>query len=351
MMIKKCKLLAVSFLAVVIFGCDKKSNSEENLFSFDGSVLKEHYRNSDIVDLQIVNPEKKAIDSIIYYVNGTNVGSVKGAGKKTATLTDVKLGYQNLKALIYFEGEAAEVSERIEVVSSIEPKLLKYTLVNMFAHDPKSFTQGLEFYRDTLYESTGQHGTSFVKKYDYLTGKVYKQVNLDQQYFGEGITILNNNLYQLTYKSGVGFVYDVDTFERKKTFTYDKPVEGWGFTNDGKYLFQSDGTEKIWKVDPKTLKMIDYINVYSQSGKIKSVNELEYINGKFWGNIWQRDAVAVIDPATGAVEGILNLAGLREQVKNPEAEVLNGIAYNRKTKTIFVTGKNWDKMFEIKVSE
>jgi len=122
-------------------------------------------------------------------------------------------------------------------------------------------------------------------------------------------------------------------------------------TNDGKNIYQSDGTEKIWTTNPQDLKMLDYINVYSGKTKIKSINELEYINGKFYVNVWQKDAIAVVNPATGAVEGIIDLSGLRKMVKNTTAEVLNGIAYNPKTKTIFVTGKNWDKMFEITVSE
>ncbi len=346
---KLSKLLVFSFLAVSISSCKDDAATEEKQLKFDGSVLKEHYQATDRVDLQLVNPNNVKIDSIVYYVNGKNVGSVKGSGKTSAALEGSKLGYQNLKALVYFEGQNIEVAERIEVVSNIQPKLLDFTMINMYPHDASSFTQGLEFYRDTLYESTGQNGTSYIRKYDYKTGKVYKQANLEQQYFGEGITILDNKIYQLTYKTLVGFIYDADTFKKEKTFNYDKQIEGWGLTNDGKFLYQSDGTEKIWKMDPKTQKMLDYVNVYSISGKIKSVNELEYIDGKFYGNIWQRDAIAVIDPATGAVEAILNLSKLREQVKNPEAEVLNGIAYNPKTKSIFVTGKNWDKMFEIKI--
>jgi glutamine cyclotransferase len=162
---------------------------------------------------------------------------------------------------------------------------------------------------------------------------------------------LKNKIYQLTWQSNIGFVYNASTLKREKTFTYDKPIEGWGMTNDGEYLYQSDGTEKIWKMNPETLKMIDYINVYAGSNKIKSVNELEFINGKIYGNIWQKDAIAVINPTTGAVEAILNLTDLRKQVTNDTAEVLNGIAYNPKTKTLFVTGKNWDKLFELKVLE
>ncbi|HEY0090844.1 MAG TPA: glutaminyl-peptide cyclotransferase, partial [Flavobacterium sp.] len=297
------------------------------------------------------NPHAKAVDSIIYYVNDKNIGAVKGASKLTYELKDAKLGYQNLKALVYFEGKTSEAEDRIELVSDVQPSLLSYTVVNTYPHDITSFTEGLEFYRDTLYESGGQYGTSKLFKYDYKTGKVFKNQNLEAKYFAEGITIIDNKIYQLTYKENTGFIYNANTWKLEKTFTYDKKVEGWGMANDGKFIYQSDGTEKIWKMDPQTQKMVDYVNVYSESGKIKSVNELEFINGKLYGNIWQKDAIAVIDPANGAVTAILNLADLRKELKNPNAEVLNGIAYNPKTKTLFVTGKNWDKLFEIRVGD
>ena len=203
----------------------------------------------------------------------------------------------------------------------------------------------------TLFESTGQKGASYFRKYDYKTGKIFKQNNLDAKYFGEGITFVNNKLYQLTWQEKTGFIYNATTLKLEKTFTYEKDIEGWGMTNDGKYIYQTDGTEKIWKMDPNTLKMVDYSNVYSGNAKIKSINELEWIDGKIYANVWQKDAIAVVNPTSGSVEGILDLSGLRKFVKNPTAEVLNGIAYNPKTKTLFVTGKNWDKLFEIKVSE
>jgi glutamine cyclotransferase len=155
----------------------------------------------------------------------------------------------------------------------------------------------------------------------------------------------------LTWQEKTGFVYNVNTFKLQKSFKYDKDIEGWGLTNDGKYIYQSDGSEKIWKMDPNTLKMISYINAYSLSTKVTAVNELEWIEGKIYGNVYQKDAIAVINPQTGAVEGILNLADLKTKITQlPDTDVLNGIAYNPKTKTIFVTGKNWDKMFELKIT-
>ena len=347
----KYNLLAVIILTALSISCEKNKDENKSLFSFNGEILKEQFIPGDKMALEILNPEKKVIDSIIFYVNDQKIGSVKGSERFAYDLNNQKLGYQNLKALVYFESENVETTDRVELVSGIEPKLLKYTVVNTYPHDITSFTEGLEFFRDTLYEGTGQYGVSRLLKTDYKTGKIYKDLNLEKQYFGEGITIINNKIYQLTYKEKTGFIYNANTWKLEKTFTYDKDIEGWGMTNDGKYIYQSDGTEKIWKMDPETQKMVGSINVYAASSKIKSVNELELIDGKFYGNIWQKDAIAVINPATGAVEGVFNLADLRKDLKNPQSETLNGIAYNPKTKTIFVTGKNWDKMFEIRVSE
>lgn len=351
---KKHNLLSIIVLITIILSCDDKKKSEENYFKFNNAVLKVQYQPQEAASLEIVNTNNKTIDSVVYFVNDKKVGVTKESEKLNFLLRDQKLGYQNLKALVYFEKKNQEVIARIELVSEVEPKLLSYTIVNTYPHDNKAFTQGLEFYRDTLYEGTGRYGVSSLRKTDYKTGKVYKQVNLDPRHFGEGITILNNKVYQLTWKENIGIIYNADTFEKEKEFSYFKSIEGWGLCNDGKVLYQSDGTEKIWIIDPTTLKEIDYINVYTASNKIKNINELEYINGKIYGNIWGKNAIAVINPKNGTVEAVINLAELKTKIFNPNQDtdnVLNGIAYNPKTKTIFITGKNWDKMFEIKVNE
>ncbi|MEN9981939.1 MAG: hypothetical protein RL542_1726 [Bacteroidota bacterium] len=348
---KKYNFLFIILLGTILSNCGGAKKENNSLFTFDIAHFKEQYQPQESIELNLLNPNSKEVDSVVYFVNDAKIGSVKGLGKISFELKNQKLGYQNLKAIIYYEGENTEATDRVELVSNIEPKLLKYTVVNTFAHDTASFTEGLEFHNDTLFESTGQKGNSYFRKYDYKTGKVYKQTNLDAKYFGEGITFVNNKLYQLTWQEKTGFVYNATTLKLEKTFTYKKDIEGWGMTNDGKYIYQTDGTEKIWKMDPATLEMIDYINVYSGNTKIKSINELEWINGQIYSNVWQKDAIAVVNPTNGSVEGVLDMSGLRKFIKNPTAEVLNGIAYNPKTKTIFVTGKNWDKLFEIKVSE
>ncbi|OYQ38084.1 glutamine cyclotransferase [Flavobacterium cyanobacteriorum] len=349
---KKRNLLAFILLGAAMSYCGDDKTDKNNLFSIDTAALKEQYNPSEKVELSVINTQKKAIDSVVYFVNEAKAGTARGNAAFVLPLTGRKLGYQNIKAVVYYEGDTAETEGRIELVSDVTPKLLKYEIVNIYPHDIQAYTQGLEFYRDTLIEGTGQYGESNLRKTDYRTGKVYKQVNLWGKFFGEGITVLNNKIYQLTWRENTGYVYNADNLQQEREFTYFKNVEGWGLANDGTSLYQSDGTEKIWILDPQSLKEKDYLNVYTNSSKIKSVNELEWINGKLYGNIYQKDAIAVIDPETGAVEAVINLAELKKKVtQHAELDVLNGIAYNPKTKTIFVTGKNWDKMFEIKITE
>lgn len=342
--------LITILLALIIVGCNDRKDIE-GFFSFDENNIKLLYQATDKVDLTLLNNKNKTIDSIAYFLNDKRISSVKGNGKFVLDLSGKKLGYQTVKALVYFEGDTVSTSTRLEVASGVVPKLLKYTIVNTYPHDINAFTEGFEFFRDTLMESTGQNGKSYLAKTDYKTGKTYKKVDLDQQYFGEGITVINNKIYQLTWQNLTGFVYDANTLKKIKEFKFDKQVEGWGMTNDGKNIYHSDGTEKIWTMDPETLKLVDFINVYTNDSKIKSINELEWVDGKIYGNIWQKDAIAVINPKTGAVEGVLDLTALKAKITNKLADVLNGIAYNKKTNTIFVTGKNWDKTFELKVSE
>jgi glutamine cyclotransferase len=325
------------------------SHENKNLFSIDESGFKPMFHKGDTLKLVVINKENKKIDSVVYFNNDIKIGSRIKNSVINYSLNKDKFGYQNIKAIVYFEGEKSTIDTRIEILSSIEPKLLSYTVVNSYPHDVKSFTEGLEFYNGFLFESTGQKGTSYFRKIDYKTGKVITQINLDSKYFGEGITFINNQLFQLTWQDSVGFIYNANTFKLEKEFKYDKQIEGWGMTNNSTFIFQSDGTEKIWKMNPKTIKMEDYINVYTNSSKIKNINELEWVQGTIYANIWQKDVIIQIEPTTGVVLGVLDLSDLRNKIVASSEDFLNGIAYNSATKTFFVTGKNWNKLFEIKI--
>ncbi|SHJ82155.1 glutaminyl-peptide cyclotransferase [Flavobacterium haoranii] len=351
------KLLAFITLAIITNACDGDKKNLNDSFSIDTSNLKQVYTTNEGLDLSVKNLKNVTIDSIVYYINENRIG--KSLDKLHYDFTNEKLGPKKVKAKIYTTDGDAEVETNLTIASSIEPKLLKYKIINTYPHDIHAYTQGFEFHNDILFEGTGNgagsgtgvRDTSSIRKTDYKTGKILKKHILAQQYFGEGITILNNKLYQLTWQNNEGYVYDVETFEKLKTFKYFKDMQGWGLTNDGSKLYMSEGSEKIYVLDPETLKEVDYINVYTQHAKIEALNELEWIDGKIWANVYGRDAIAIIN-TKGEVESIINLSDLRSKVtQHPDIDVLNGIAYNPKTKTIFVTGKNWDKTFEIVIEE
>ena len=343
---KQHNVFTFILLALLASSC----GDPKKMFTINNKQLKAQYKTNERLNLQVLNANNTAIDSVGYVINDKKVGHSAGNAIFSFALKNQKLGFQNIIATVYFDGKTEIDSTKIEIISEIAPKPVAFEVVNSFKHDTLAFTEGLEFFKDTLYESTGLKNLSFIRKYDYKTAKVYKQIEVEKQYFGEGITIINNKMFHLTWQDKTGFIYNAGNFNKIKSFTYDKPIEGWGMTNDGTNIYQSDGTEKIWKMNPENQKLIEYQNVYAGATKIESLNELELINGKLFANIWQKDAIAIINPENGKVEGILNLASLRKKVKNKTAEVLNGIAYNPKTKTIFVTGKNWDSLFEIRIS-
>jgi glutamine cyclotransferase len=223
-----------------------------------------------------------------------------------------------------------------------------YEIVQTYPHDRDAFTQGLVFEDGILYEGTGLRGRSTIRKVALETGEVLQLLELYRQFFGEGITIWKDRIIQLTWQSNTGFVYKKDTFELIGEFTY--PTEGWGITHDGTHLIMSDGSSTIYFRDPRSLKEIDRIEVFDGSGPVVRLNELEYVQGEIYANIWQTDYIARIDPETGRVTGWINLKGLlKPEALNQPVDVLNGIAYDSKNDRLFVTGKLWPTLFEIKL--
>ena len=223
-----------------------------------------------------------------------------------------------------------------------------YKVVGSYPHDSDACTQGLVFDNGVLYEGTGLYGRSSLRKVDLERGEVLQTHNLPEQYFGEGITIYRDEIFQLTWQSNVGFIYDKQDFSLLGEFNYD--TEGWGMTNDGKRLIMSDGTSTLHFLDPDSLKEIKRIEVYDLDGPVNRLNELEYVKGEIYANIWQTNRIARINPTTGQVDGWIDLTGILnpQDVINP-VDVLNGIAYDSKNGRLFVTGKLWPKLFEIEL--
>jgi glutamine cyclotransferase len=249
------------------------------------------------------------------------------------------------------DGTTGENYADFLLLSDIIPQKYGFKVIKSYPHSNERFTEGFEIRNGFIYEGTGQEGQSAIYKSDLINWKVIKSYKLNDEYFGEGITILNGKLYQLTYKSQLGFVRDAETFELIKTWKY-KNEQGWGLTNNGNYLIMSDGTEFIYFLDPESLKEIKKIQVCNHKGVMPNLNELEYINGEIWANLWTTDTIVKIDPETGKITGEIDLKGLLStSLTNQKADVdvLNGIAYDNDKKKIYVTGKLWPKIFEIEI--
>lgn len=228
--------------------------------------------------------------------------------------------------------------------------VVRYTVevVHVWPHDRGAFTQGLLFRNGELLESTGLFGESSLREADLSTGRVLKQVNVPAQYFAEGLTALGPNLYQLTWKNRKGFIYDADTFQSAGEFSYEG--EGWGLTNDGTHLIMSDGTSRIRFLDPKSFAVVRTIDVQQDGKPVDQLNELEYVRGEIWANVWQTDRILRIDAATGRVRGVVDCTGLLPpEDRAPGTDVLNGIAYDEATDRLIIGGKKWPKLFEVRL--
>ena len=268
------------------------------------------------------------------------------------SFSDEPMGIHTLKALISQGDQAFETSTTLTLLAPKPPVLYTYEILDSYPHDIKAYTQGLEFDGELLYESTGLNGKSSLRLVDYQTGKLRTNKSLDATYFGEGLTVLDDKVIQLTWKAKQGFVYDKQHLEMQKSFPFEASQEGWGLCNDGNDLYKSDGSNRIWTLDGQTYKERGNIQVTTHKTALKNLNELEWVDGKIDANTYQfqKDVVVIIDPKSGAVEGVVDFSGLKEKVtQHQELNVFNGIAYHPVRKTFFVTGKNWDKLFEVKI--
>ena len=230
----------------------------------------------------------------------------------------------------------------------VQPVEYSYVIKNVYPHSSKSYTQGLQFVDGIMWEGTGEYGRSEINTYALGDEKPQTRISLPRSEFGEGITLLGGKLYQLTWGSHVCHVYDVATGKKLRDFRY--AGEGWGLTSDGEKLFMSNGSANIYKLNPETFSREATITVTLRGEPIRFINELEWIDGKIWANVYTTDRVLIIDPKTGVVEGMIDFTGLlKEEDVSDNTDVFNGIAYDAETKRIFVTGKNWNKLFEVEI--
>ncbi|MDQ6610917.1 MAG: glutaminyl-peptide cyclotransferase [Gemmatimonadota bacterium] len=276
----------------------------------------------------------------------TSIRSISAAVSGVIAVTAMTL--TTVAAACSTEKAPADTAAVVPVATAARAPTYTYEVVASYPHDTGAYTEGLLWHEGHLFESTGQKGESNIREVDLKTGHVIRQHNIDAKYFGEGIIIFGEKMYELTWQDNVGFIYDWKTFALKSQFTYEG--EGWAFTTDGKSLIMSNGSSVIAFRDPATFKVTGAITVTDHGTPVPKLNELEWIKGEIWANVWETDQIARIDPATGHVLGWIDLAGILPAAdRRGKEEVLNGIAYDAKNDRIFVTGKYWAKLFEIKV--
>jgi len=305
----------------------------------------------DDIAISFQQLEGDKIDSLHLYINNKSLTTTNNINVKSNT---IGVGKHQINALVFYPGKVKKLSNSVEILANTPPNVYSYKIINTYPHDKKAYTQGLEFHNGFLYETTGHRGKSWLRKINLETGEVLQQKDLDNTYFGEGMTIYNNTIYWLTWQANKGFTYNLDSFEQTGEFEYQKSLQGWGLTHNDTELIKSDGTNKVWFLDPITKKEKRNIQAYTNKYAVDNLNELEYINGKIYANKWQQNSIVIINPKNGIIEGVANLTGLRDIVAKDQKlgendEVLNGIAYDTKTNRLFVTGKHWGKLFEIEL--
>lgn len=318
------------------------SPEKDRLYSFGDELLVEFESKNRFV-----------VDSSVIYVDGHEVARL-GAGVThfSLPLAEDKTGLLMVKVVAWHpDNKKGVTTVAIRVKPAKAPTKCKYSVLNVFPHDPKAYTQGLTYWDGFMYEGTGQYGESSIRKVDMNSGKIQSVLNIDHQYFGEGITIFDGKIYQITWRSRKGFVYDLKTFSLESSFEYD--TEGWGITTKDNCLIMSDGTNKLYHIEPRTFNILKEVEVYDNVGPVNQLNELEYIDGLVWANIWLTDRIVAIDPESGVVKYELDLSGLLSTVEkgrlDDKDDVLNGIAWNPIRKTFYLTGKRWPKLFEVKI--
>ncbi len=350
MRLKLAPLCLIAVLSLSYCKSDRKPTEETS--AFVSPQAGKNINLGDTVNLQVKLTDKA--DSVVYYADGERLLNSTDERPVSIQTRDLQLGIKAISAKIYRKGsETEEISTNIVVKSQLIPQRLTYTLVQEFKHDTSSFTQGLEFHNGFFYESDGLAGESSIRKVEPATGKVI-QITPVEKFFAEGMTIVGDKILMLTYTENMMLEYDLKTLKLLRQWTPPYNRQGWGLCNDGSKIYNSDGSNMIFVLNKDTYMQESYIEVYDNNGPVGSLNELEYIDGKIYANIYDSTRVVIINPANGQVTAEFDLADLYPESSRPmkdfDGYVLNGIAWDSVGKRLFVTGKKWDKLFQIKLS-
>lgn len=343
------RILYFSLIAFLCMACNGNNTQKKEKFLIDISPKqKEYHLNDELVFDISKNNFLEKVSKVTYRINGVEIQK----DREKYILKNIKLGKQILEAEVITEsGKIHKFQKDLMILAQNPPKIYTYKILKEYPHDKNAYTQGFEFLGDTLIESTGQYGKSSLRKWNVFMGETYKKIDLPSGFFGEGVTIFDGKIIQLTWKENIGLVYDLN-LSQTATFKYGKSKEGWGICHNGKQLFKSDGSEKIWILNPQNFQEEDFIQLCTDKSIFSNANELEWVDGKIYANTYQKDGIMIINPENGAIEGIVDVRGLKEKVEQtPDLDVLNGIAYHPIRKTFFITGKNWNTVFEVVFQE
>ncbi len=343
------KYLPLFSLVLLVAGCDNCNNKNVKIAKWatatDGATLA----CGSTINAQLAfNDGEEKIDSVVYAFDRERkmASSILTEAFKISTET-LNPGVYNLTATIYKSDKKEVHSAAITLVSDIKPELIEKKIGAVFPHNTKNFTEGFFILNDMVYESTGMNGTSYTCRYKLGNVAEEKLTTLPNEYFGEGSICYDNKLIQLTWKNGIGLIYDATTL--KKIGEFRIGGEGWGLTYNGSQLIMSDGTHRLFFMNKETYAVEKIVEVYDNIGRVVNLNELEYVDGIIYANIWMKDEIVKIDAKNGKILSYRNCEGLltSAEIEKYQCDVLNGIAYDSKTKKLYITGKNWPKIFEL----
>lgn len=353
---KVVNIIVLLFLLFVV-ACNSNNNTTnsnilkpaKNQKKFFITTDSKTFTCGDTIKLQLSTNDSITADTVAIFWGRKQLNTFTNVPPEiTITTNELPVGQHALKTLVKYNGKSESHSVNIVLLSDIVPPTSTFKVVNTYPHDKEAYTQGLFYYNGFLYESTGMNNRSSLRKVNLEDGEVLQSSMLPGEFFGEGATRYKDKIIQLTWKSQLGFIYDLETLKQERQFSYH--LEGWGIETIGDTLYISDGSSLLHLWNAQSLSEIGKIQVYDNNGPVPRLNELEYINGLLYANIYNSDEIVVIHPKNGKVQRWIDLSGLMPGVmRTADMDVLNGIAYDNKKNRLFVTGKNWPKLFEIKI--